>query len=152
MKPNDRRFTLPSTLEMCKRITGVRSYTLDVAAEEDHHCADLYYTAKDDGLTRRWYGDVWVNPPWSQIPQWLEKTWDVLSSEPEISTVSMLLPANRTDQPWWQTQVEGDRDIGACLRVHFLPGRIKYGTPTDPLAKKQGSPAFGSVLLFWSAP
>lgn len=152
MNPNDRRYTLPSTLAMCKRLTGIRSYALDVAAEENHHCADHYYTAKDNGLVSGWYGDVWCNPPWSEIPEWIECAWDWLARSSFVDSVSMLLPANRTDQAWWQTHVEQDRDIGACLRTHFLPGRIKYGTPSDPLAKKQGSPAFGSVLLVWRQP
>jgi hypothetical protein len=66
----------------------------------------------------------------------------------------MLLPSNRTEQPWWQNQVERWRDgkgmLGG-LSVHFLPGRTVYGCPGNPEGVGMGSPPFGSVALHWNS-
>jgi len=36
--------------------------------------ADNYYTKKDNGLTKRWKGRVWCNPPYgNQTEKWLTK-------------------------------------------------------------------------------
>jgi hypothetical protein len=32
-----------------------------------------YYTAKDDGLSKEWFGNVWVNPPFSNPRPFMEK-------------------------------------------------------------------------------
>ena len=35
--------------------------------------ADKYYTADDDGLSRPWVGLVWLNPPFSNMPPWVDR-------------------------------------------------------------------------------
>jgi hypothetical protein len=37
---------------------------------------DRYYTQADDGLASPWYGRVWMNPPFSNIPPWVERWLD----------------------------------------------------------------------------
>ena len=32
-----------------------------------------YYTINDDGLTQAWFGNVWMNPPFSKPRPWVEK-------------------------------------------------------------------------------
>jgi hypothetical protein len=35
--------------------------------------ADNHYSIEDDGLTKDWYGKVWMNPPFSQSTPWVNK-------------------------------------------------------------------------------
>ena len=157
MKSNDHRYTLPSTLDLCLKIVGVQFYSLDAAATTGTQVAPQWWTPEQDGLTQPWSGHTFVNPPWSDIPAWIRKAKREMARLEAPFTISMLLPANRTDQGWWQELVEpcihglphdcAMRD--AELSAHFLPGRIRYGSPGDTLGKLAGSPRFGSVLLIF---
>jgi len=79
-----------------------------------------------DGLARTWACErVWCNPPYSSIEPWIEKAhaeWSIGLCD----LIVMLLPANRTEQGWWQRQVEPYRDGHGPIRVEFLPGRLRF--------------------------
>ena len=63
----------------------------------------------------------------------------------------MLLPANRPEQPWWQTWVEPYRDRpGSPLTVRFLPGRLRFIKPGATEIKPNERPPFGCCLLIWT--
>lgn len=72
---------------------------------------------------------------------------------PEL--VVMLVPANRTEQPWWQEYVERFRDgrgmasDGFTLRTTFLARRMVFGFPGDPHGATSDTGKFGCVLLVW---
>lgn len=154
----DERFTLPETVEWCKNKVNVSRYDLDVAACDESHWAENYYTKEKDGLLHPWDGNAWCNPPFSDIGNWVERAWNQIGGVPSnVTSISMLLPACRTEQPWWQKWIEPYRDalptLGIraeiCLGSYFLPNRTKFGSPGNPLAKDVGSPPFGCVLLVW---
>lgn len=68
---------------------------------------------------------MWCNPPYSNCGEWVEKAW----AEQEAELVVMLLPANRTEQKWWQEMVEPFRDRpDSPLRTEFIAGRIRFIT------------------------
>jgi hypothetical protein len=99
-----------------------------------------------DGLAFDWDGDlVWCNGPFSDVRPWVVKAWA------SKAIVDMLLPATRTEQPFWQDLVEPFRDVPyGILRCRFLPGRLRFGTPDDPEARHfDTSPPFGCVRLTW---
>ncbi len=156
----DSRYTLPATLDWCQRTAGVDGWDLDVAACEEAHVAPRYYTARDDGLQQPWSAPrVWCNPPYSDIGPWVNRAWRAMFDW-ECEVVAMLLPATRTEQPWWHREVEPFRDgrtqYGAPeefsrfrLTTHHLPGRQSFGVPGNPKGVGVGSPPFGVVLLVW---
>lgn len=50
-------------------------FDLDIAASEDNHKCDRYYTKETDGLAHQdeWSGTVWCNPPYGrEIGKWVE--------------------------------------------------------------------------------
>lgn len=52
------------------------AFDLDPAspvAGVDHVPAGARYTIHDDGLSRPWYGRVWLNPPFSAPGPWVER-------------------------------------------------------------------------------
>lgn len=172
---NDRRYTTRDTMNLCKRLAGVDGWDLDVAADEESHWAPRFFDVKRDGLECSWLPDtppptmrdgslprggngkrwnIWCNPPYSDIEPWVVKAWETSTQiDPRFDwTLAMLLPCNRTEQPWWQEHVEihrDGRDLPGMLDTHFLPGRVKFGHPGNRDAVGVGSPPFGCVLLVW---
>ena len=62
----------------------------------------------------------------------------------------MLLPANRTEQGWWQDLVEPHlRDRRSDFRVEFLRGRLRFINSGDTKIRPNQRPPFGCCLLIW---
>lgn len=123
-------------------------FTIDVAASAQNAKCERFYTLEDDGLWRDWAGErVWCNPPYSKIEPWVEKA---AKGAAELSV--LLLPANRTEQRWWQRWVEPNRDgLQPCPRVEFLPGRPRFITYANGKVNPNERPPFGLALLIWSS-
>jgi phage N-6-adenine-methyltransferase len=124
-------------------------FTLDVAASAENRLCRLYYTAEMDGLAHTWAGSVWCNPPYSHIEPWVEKAWEEYLNN--AANIVMLLPANRTEQGWWQRHIEPFRkDRGGVLEVRFLPGRLRFDVPAGTYSDPRGNrPPFGVCLVIW---
>lgn len=54
-------------------VCGIPVWDLDPCASHERHCAEAYFTEKDDGLSRRWFGNVFCNPPFNAIGDWVDK-------------------------------------------------------------------------------
>lgn len=143
----DERYTTRETISWCMERAGVDAFDLDVAACAESHHAQLYFTKADDGLQRTWAGRVWCNPPYSDIAPWVAKAWESIRAG-TVSVVAMLIPATRTEQAWWQKDVEPHRDRRGVLRSYFLPGRTSFARPGSGGVGQSGAP-FGCVLLVW---
>lgn len=128
-------------------------FTLDAAASpENAKCAE-FYTIERSGLGGMWaYHRVWCNPPYSSIGPWVAKAWYAMLVE-RAELVVMLLPANRTEQRWWQEHIEPWRDsgprLGVQLSVRFLPGRLRFHRPGWTPGPKGNRPPFGCCLVTW---
>ncbi len=123
------------------------AFTIDVAASDKNHRLPRFVTREQDGLSVSWAGErVYCNPPFSDIRPWIEKSW----RETEAQLVVMLLPANRTEQGFWQDLVEPKRDrVGTPLRVEFLRNRIAFYKPGQAIIGSNERPPFGCCLLIW---
>jgi hypothetical protein len=108
---------------------------------------------------------VFINPPFDNIGPWLERVWQHLLYEDVGAAralgcdvfyrVAMVLPGNRTEQPFWQEHVEpylaGHEfagRFGYSLVAHSPPGRQSYGHPGN-LEPRGGSAEWPSVVLVW---
>jgi phage N-6-adenine-methyltransferase len=125
-------------------------FTVDVAAAEHNARCERYYDRETDGLAQSWAGEVvWCNPPYSDIAPWVRKAW----AEHQAATIVMLLPANRTEQSWWQLMVEPFRDRPRSpLSVEFLPGRMRFLARGQTAIGPNERPPFGCCLLIWTPP
>lgn len=126
-------------------------FTLDAAASAANAQCERYYTLADDALKRPWFGRVWCNPPYSDLAAWVDKAW-LEFWEKRAELVVMLLPANRTEQRWWQDGIElwRDRDHnGWRLRVEFLRGRQRFILPGCDGIEPNQRPPFGVCLAIW---
>ena len=90
-------------------------FELDVCALPDNAKCKRYYTPEQDGLSQKWGGCCWCNPPYGrQIGKWVRKAAE------SGTTVVMLLPA-RTDTKWFHDYILGKAEI------RFLRGRLRFG-------------------------
>lgn len=133
-------------------------FTLDVAAAAHNAKCDEWFSIEDDGLTQFWVtrdeepGRVWCNPPYSDLRSWVGKAWEQWT-DGFVDLIVMLVPANRTEQAWWQELVEPHRDgRSECVifSVEFLRGRMRFDRPDWTPGPKGDRPPFGCCLLIWS--
>jgi phage N-6-adenine-methyltransferase len=146
----DDRATTP---EMFGPLNDRFHFTIDVAASPANAKCERFYTTADNGLAQSWAGErVWCNPPYSNIVPWVAKaSWDMDSPCTAADLIVMLLPANRTEQKWWQEYVEPYRDQGCGLRVEFMPGRPRFIRASSADVGPNERPPFGCCLLIWGA-
>lgn len=69
-------------------------FDLDVCATSENAKCKRYFTKEYDGLWAFWSGNVWCNPPYSDIKSWVEKAYN-------RSGLSVLLVPARTDTKWF---------------------------------------------------
>jgi phage N-6-adenine-methyltransferase len=125
-------------------------FTIDAAATAENARLPRFWTAEDNGLDMTWAEErVWCNPPHSNVRPWVEKAWAAGGKELAV----LLVPANRTEQAWWQELVEPYRDgrtyPGCDVRVEFLPGRMRFLAPHADSIKPNERPPYGCCLLIW---
>lgn len=124
-------------------------FTLDVCATAENAVLPRYYSPAADGLEQTWSLErVWCNPPYSGIGSWVAKAvWEAVT----CPVIVMLVPANRTEQSWWQREIEPVRDgrHPSGPRVEFLPGRPRFVNLGKPGIGPNERPPFGCCLLIW---
>jgi phage N-6-adenine-methyltransferase len=126
------------------------NFTLDVAASRENCKLPRYINREDDGLVQSWAGErVWCNPPYSNLVSWALKAWREF---PQAPLIVLLVPANRTEQPWWHECVEPFRDRpGSPLRVEFIKHRRRFIAAGNAAVQANERPPFGVCLLIWEA-
>ncbi len=97
-------------------------FDLDVAAPAGGGNAPAlhYYDKESDGLSSQWWGNVWMNPPYSQPTAWVEK---FLDHKQGIA----LLPITRGK--WWDRLWN---ESGAILPTIY---NLKFERPDGLVAK-----------------
>lgn len=128
-------------------------FTLDVAAAAHNAKCERFFSIEDNGLVQPWSGRVWCNPPYSDLDAWVRKAWhewQLLMRRVEL--VVMLLPANRTEQGWWQDWIEPFRGQGGGLSIEFLRGRQRFIMPGQTEVLPNQRPPFGVCLAIWERP
>lgn len=142
----DDRATTPADFARFSEQLG--PFTIDVAAAAHNTKCERFFTYDDDGLRQSWAGErVWCNPPYSRIGHWVEKAW---REHEATEGIVMLLPANRTEQGWWQQMVEPYRDRPSSpLQVTFLAGRMRFIAAGADRVGPNERPPFGCCLVTW---
>jgi site-specific DNA-methyltransferase (adenine-specific) len=91
-------------------------FVLDAAATEASTKCDAWL---NDGLTSPWMGAaVWCNPPYSNLPTWVERAWQ--QCREQKNTIVLLIPAYTDPKYWWTTI------IPHADEVRFLKGRVSF--------------------------
>ena len=119
-------------------------FTVDVAASARNAKCRRFYTKATNGLLQPWDDErAWGNVPFSDPDPWVAKAW-----ESRAIVAVLLLPAIRTEQPWWQDMVEPFRDRpGSRLITHFVRRRTRFLMPGANPHQGNHRPSFGVVFV-----
>lgn len=112
------------------------SFDLDPSSPHDHESqvpATIKYTVYDDGLSKKWIGRVWLNPPYGpDTTFWIQR---LIEHGDGIALVF-----SRTDTVWFQNAFK------AATSILFLVGRIDF-IPGHENKHKTSHCGAGSVML-----
>jgi ParB family chromosome partitioning protein len=103
--------------------------------------ASTFYTKDDNGLTRPWRGNIWLNPPYSH--PLVSDFADAVVSRYEHGEIrqACVLVNNASETKWFQHLLE------SCSALCIVKGRIKFMGP------KGGTPLQGqSIFYFGNVP
>lgn len=99
--------------------------------------AGRFFTTADNGLEQSWFGNVWLNPPYSRAL--LAPFVDKLVAEWTKGAIeqAILLTHNYTDTAWFHTAAR------AAKAISFPSGRVRFLSPAgDVCAPTQGQAFF----------
>lgn len=99
--------------------------------------AEMYFTAEQDGLLQEWFGNVWLNPPYSSdlIGKFAEK---VTTEDLEQAIV---LVNNATETAWFE------KIVSVSSAIVFPTSRVKFYRPDGTI----GAPLQGQAVLYIGA-
>ena len=119
-------------VEFYDKYNKIFNFDLDVCATKENAKCNKYFTKKDDGLSKKWHSNCWMNPPYGrEIGKWMQKAYE---SSLEGATVVCLVPA-RTDTKWWH-------DFAMKGKIEFIKGRLKFGNA------KYSAPFPSAIIIF----
>jgi len=95
--------------------------------------AAKFYTEEDDGLSKKWFGNVWLNPPYAKnkIGAFAQK-----HVESDVKSACVLVN-NGTDTIWFQLIAQ------SASAICFPKGRTKFWHPG-----RKSQPLQGQAVLY----
>ena len=94
----------------------IGGFDLDVAANEDNHKCQAYFTKENSAFDNRWFGNVWCNPPYGrEIGKWVKRC-------SEYSGLSVMLIPARTDTKWFHDYIYHNPRAD----IKFIKGRLHF--------------------------
>lgn len=136
-------YTPPEFIERARQAMG--GIDLDPASCKEAQKvvkAKRFYDILDDGLSKKWKGRVWMNPPYSKdaCSKFAEKLL-AHAAAGDISQACVLVN-NATETAWMQPMLR------TCAAVCFPEGRIKFH---DKTGKPANSPLQGQAILYFGS-
>ena len=108
-----------------KQLNEEFNFTCDVCATKENAKHVNYFSPEDDGLSKKWEGVCFCNPPYGRdVKHWVKKARD--ESRSGNAKVIMLLPV-RTDTQWFHDYIYAKTNTN----IRFLRGRLKFGKSTN---------------------
>lgn len=120
-------FTPAEYIEAARSVMG--SIDLDPASNDFANQtvkASVYYTEENDGLTKAWSGNIWMNPPYSSslIKKFVEK---LVKSD---FLQAVVLVNNATETTWFRQLINrADAVVFPTGRIRFQKDSGVFGTP-----------------------
>lgn len=122
---NTEWYTPIAYIESARKVLG--NIDLDPASCEAANIivhAKQFYSEDDDGLSKEWYGTIWLNPPYSQVSKFIEK---LLNSNFKQAIV---LVNNATETQWAKALANrASAIVFHTTRLRFVDNNGINGTP-----------------------
>ena len=137
---NNEWYTPSDYIELARQVMG--NIDLDPASSEIANQvvrAERFFTLETDGLKQDWYGNVWLNPPYSS--DLIMKFIDKFISELAGINQAIILVNNATETEWFNKLVKYSQAL--C----FPSGRVKFYRPDG----STGAPLQGQALLYYGS-
>lgn len=99
----------------------------------------FFYTKQDTALKREWVMDFFMNPPYSQIGNWIAYA-NTMTEKHGVRGICLTYA--KTDTKWWHLFVEDNPNA----EVHFIKGRIKFDINGKP---SKNSAPYPSVWIIF---
>jgi hypothetical protein len=134
-------YTPPQYLDAARTVLG--TIDLDPAsceAAQRNVQAKQFFSPEDDGLSKEWKGNVWLNPPYST--SLVEPFTAKLCEHVQTGDVpeAILLVNNASETKWLQAA------LALCSAVCLPAARIKF---IDDKGEVAGSPLQGQAFLYF---
>lgn len=110
--------------------------TLDPCATAENSKGLLYFPKEDNGLIQQWHGLTFVNPPYSEVAAWTEKSYQEAFAG---NATVLLLVAARTDTRWWWKWVRQGE-------VRLIQGRLRFDLNGEEI--KVSAPFPSALVIF----
>lgn len=138
---NNEWYTPPRFIEAARCVMG--SIDCDPASSEranDIVKAAEFFTEQDDGLTKKWNGNVWMNPPYAQ--PLMAQFSEALASKFDLGEIlqACVLVNNATETGWFRRLAISSNAI--C----FTQSRIRF---IDKSGNPSGAPLQGQAILYF---
>ena len=135
---DDEWYTPAKYIELAREVMG--TIDLDPASNDfanETVRANTFFTEEMNGLEQGWFGNVWLNPPYSSalIQKFAEK---VVENE---FKQAIILVNNATETAWFEKMVEG------ASAIVFHKGRIKFNKRDG----QHGSPLQGQAFIYYGS-
>lgn len=102
--------------------------------------AATFYSKTEDGLTKNWPGNVWLNPPYSQPD--VTDFCDLLVTKYKTGEVTQacVLVNNATETGFYQNM------LNSCAAVCLIKGRVRF---IDRNGNPGGAPLQGQTIIYF---
>jgi hypothetical protein len=130
-------YTPSRYIELARQVLG--EIDLDPASNELAQSwikSKTFYTATDDGLSKPWYGRVWLNPPYTGVGAWVDKAIAQYDSGAVTEAVLLVKPADGAS--WYKKLNKRFPRCGVDLWIKFI----------DSNGIAQGRPAHGNAFYY----
>jgi phage N-6-adenine-methyltransferase len=133
-------YTPPEYIAAARKVMG--GIDCDPASSEKANKivnAEIFFTKENDGLSKRWHGRVWMNPPYSR--ELIGRFSDAIAVKfiAEEIKEACILVNNATETSWF-------RKMSDCASAICFPeNRIKF---IDLNGKATGSPLQGQAIIY----
>lgn len=129
-------YTPAEYIEAAREVMG--SIDLDPASNEyanETVKASTYYTEETNGLDKEWFGNIWMNPPYSTalIKEFAEKLSNSTFKQ------AIVLVNNATDTAWFKLLIQ------QAKAVVFTTGRIRF----EKRNGSKGAPLQGQAFIYY---